>query len=73
MQLQTTYSQKNNQERRIRFKYCLLLTACCMLVLSGCNRSFEPFKENNTYYFSIYGYLDVSADTQWVRVSPARQ
>lgn len=51
--------------------FCLLLVS--LILLTSCNQSFEPLKENNTYYFSIYGYLDVSADTQWVRVSPARQ
>lgn len=41
--------------------------------LYGCDTSFQPFQENNMYAFSIYGYLDASADTQWVRVAPARQ
>ncbi|MEX2601182.1 MAG: hypothetical protein WD355_06005 [Balneolaceae bacterium] len=27
---------------------------------------------NDQYHFSIYGYLDASADTQWVRVMPVR-
>lgn len=56
-----------------RLTYCLLLTACCLLTLSACNESFQPYVENDVYYFSIYGYLDASADTQWVRVAPARQ
>ncbi|MFH5831003.1 hypothetical protein [Halalkalibaculum sp. DA3122] len=28
--------------------------------------------ENEQYFFSMYGYLDASADTQWVRIAPAR-
>lgn len=30
-------------------------------------------QENDKYFFSIFGYLDAAADTQWVRVSPARE
>lgn len=56
-----------------RFIYYLLLTACCLLSIPGCDESFQPFQENDRYFFSIYGYLDASADTQWVRVAPARQ
>jgi uncharacterized protein YceK len=39
-------------------------------VLSGCNNTFEPLQENDKYVFSMYGTLDVTADTQWVRVMP---
>lgn len=39
-------------------------------LITSCNETFEPIKENDTYFFSIYGYLDASADTQWVRVTP---
>jgi len=62
-----------DQKRRTRFKYCLLLTACCMLVLSSCNESFQPLQENNQFNFNISGFLDASADTQWVRVGTIRQ
>jgi len=41
-------------------------------VMFGCE-SFQPFQENETYFFSIHGYLDASADTQWVRVGTIRQ
>lgn len=50
---------------------CLLL--CAFLLMTGCNDSFDPIQENDKYFFSIFGTLDVSADTQWVRVSPARK
>ena len=42
------------------------------LILMGCSQSFEPFQENDRYVFSMNGYLDASADTQWVRVMPVR-
>lgn len=38
--------------------------------LSACNDTFEPLQENNKYVFSMYGTIDVTADTQWVRVMP---
>lgn len=43
-----------------------------LLLLSGCDSSFEPHQENDHFYFSMFGYLDASADTQWVRVMPVR-
>ncbi|GAA5522492.1 hypothetical protein LQ318_12130 [Aliifodinibius salicampi] len=53
----------------IRLVYCLL---GALLLLSGCDSSFEPHQENSRYYFSMFGYLDASADTQWVRIMPVR-
>jgi hypothetical protein len=38
---------------------------------AGCDTSFEPFQESD-HYFSVFGYLDASADTQYVRVTPLR-
>lgn len=43
------------------------------LFTAGCDDVFDPLQENDTYYYSIYGYLDASADTQWVRVMPVRE
>lgn len=47
----------------------------CLILVTGCNQTFEPLQENNKYFFSIFGYLDASAvaDTQWVRITPPRQ
>jgi hypothetical protein len=73
MQLQTHYFRTTDQERRIRFRCCLLLITCCVFIFLSCDHTFRPFQENDKYHFSIYGYLDASADTQWVRVGPARQ
>jgi hypothetical protein len=49
------------------------LILCSVLLLHACNQTFEPLGENNQYHFSIYGYLDVAADTQWVRIGTARE
>ena len=43
-----------------------------LMFLTGCDDTFEPLQENDRYHFSIYGYLDATADTQWVRVMPVR-
>lgn len=73
MQLKTISPWNTNQEQRTHSKYSLILAACCILILISCDDSFQPLQENNKYYFSIYGTLDAAADTQWVRVGPARQ
>lgn len=38
--------------------------------MAGCENSFEPFEENYGLHFTMFGALDLSADTQWVRVMP---
>lgn len=50
-----------------------LLTALLLFAVvagSGCNNTFDPLMENDRYHFSMYGALDLSVDTQWVRVMP---
>ena len=44
-----------------------------MPLMSSCDDDFAPLKENDRYNFSIYGYLDLEADTQWIRVMPIRE
>lgn len=51
---------------------CLLIAVCFLLTLTGCDQTFQPLQKNDETPFSIYGYLDASADTQWVRVTPIR-
>lgn len=51
----------------------ILWLLCFSLFLVGCNETFEPLQENDEYFFSMYGYLDASADTQWVRVEQLKQ
>lgn len=54
-----------------RLTFALLLLTCLSL-LSGCDQTFEPIQDNSRAPFSMFGYLDASADTQWVRVTPVR-
>lgn len=52
--------------------YLALIAACCLSFWVGCEETFQPVREDDSYPFSIYGYLDASIDTQWVRVTPPR-
>lgn len=45
----------------------------CLLLFFGCDQTFQPIRDNSIAPFSIFGYLDASADTQWVRVAPIRK
>jgi hypothetical protein len=57
-----------------RFTHSMFITFFLLITgLSGCNESFQPLSENHTAPFSIFGYLDTSADTQWVRLTPVRK
>lgn len=48
----------------------IIVSGVLLLFFSSCNSSFDPLEENDQYHFSVYGYLDASADTQWVRIMP---
>lgn len=47
----------------------LLVVLTASLASTGCDTSFPVFTETDLT-FSIFGYLDTRADTQWVRVAP---
>lgn len=49
------------------FRGLLLST---IFLITACNESFSPLKENDAMVFSMVGVLDINADTQWVRVMP---
>lgn len=38
------------------------------ILFAGCDDTLHPFKENDRFFFSIYGYIDTSEDIQWIRV-----
>lgn len=48
---------------------CLALLIV-VLMAAACDNSFDPLQENDEFAFTMYGALDVHADTQWVRVMP---
>ncbi len=47
----------------------MLILALTALALAGCDESVNPFVESDRIY-SVYGSLDMNADTQYVRVIP---
>lgn len=51
----------------------LLLLSCAIAALAagGCDETFEPIAPG-ALPFSVWGYLDAAADTQWIRVTPVR-
>jgi hypothetical protein len=51
----------------------LLAPLLALLLSGGCDRPFQPIPENPREPFWIFGYLDLRADTQCVRVMPVRQ
>ena len=52
----------------IPFAVVIMLFTGAVAFLSGCDDTLKPFKENDRFIFSIYGYLDTSTDRQWIRV-----
>jgi hypothetical protein len=52
--------------------YSLLGFFIISIYVTGCNETFQPLTESDKFEFSMQGYLDASADTQWVRVAPVR-
>jgi len=56
-----------------RITFGLLLTVTVLYILAGCNDPFQPLQENDEAPFSMQGYLDASADTQWLRIVPVRE
>jgi hypothetical protein len=52
------------------FSSCLL--AWVLFVSAGCDNVIEPLSENADAVFSINGFLDSAADTQFVRISGLR-
>lgn len=53
------------------FYFSLLIIS--FLLLPGCEQTFQPLKENSAAPFSMFGYLDASADTQTVRITPLQE
>lgn len=46
------------------------LVLVILVSVSGCDSTFEPLKPSDDIVFSMFGTLDLHADTQWVRVMP---
>lgn len=67
------YSSKNPSAiSQKRSHETILILAIFCTIMAGCNQPFEPMQENEQHFFSIFGYLDASRDTQLVRLLPLR-
>lgn len=51
--------------------HAFLTCVALALLAAACDNAFEPIAEGEVH-FSVFGYLDAAADTQWVRVMPIR-
>lgn len=58
------------RNRFLMFYFCL---STCLLVTAGCDETFEPLNKEGTARFSMQGYVDAAADTQWLRIIPSRE
>ena len=49
------------------------VVACsaALAVVAACDNTFEPLASGSAHV-SVFGYLDASADTQWIRIMPIR-
>lgn len=63
----------NNMGRTYSLVFIINSLLLLYFVIAGCDETFLPLEENDQYHFTIYGFLDASADTQWVRVMPVRE
>jgi len=64
----------SHTRRRTRRRSAASPLAACLgmaAALAACDESFEPIAPS-PLGFSVFGYLDASADTQWIRVMPIR-
>lgn len=43
-----------------------------VVLMAACDKAFEPLSPGRQALVSVFGYLDPSADTQWIRVMPIR-
>ncbi len=50
----------------------VLLISAPLYLLASCDTSIDPFQDSDLH-FSIWGYLDAGADSQFVRISPLRR
>jgi hypothetical protein len=46
----------------------ILLLFIAFIGLNSCDETLDPVKENDLFFYSIFGYLDSSEERQWIRV-----
>jgi hypothetical protein len=58
------------KRRNLTALTAVVLILFTMITGTGCEQTFEPLHDNDRYAFSMYGTLDLHADSQWVRIMP---
>lgn len=71
MQASVARHPRTRPHRSNSYVRCLL-ALLFLLFLGACSDAFDPLTEAETDFFAVFGFLDTSADTQFVRVSPLR-
>lgn len=56
-----------------RLRWRLFPVVMTAALATGCDYPFEPIQKPGDAVFSMFGYLDLRADTQWIRVMPIRE
>ena len=51
----------------------LAIFLSALFAVNSCDDTFDPLTGNIVDLFSVFGYLDAEADTQWVRIMPIRR
>lgn len=64
---------ENPSSIRRNSMHSFLYLSAFLIFFTNCTDNFQALQENDQYQFSMNGYLDASADTQWVRITPARE
>jgi len=52
----------------LRSLACAVIAVPLAAWLVGCDATIETIEPDERYNYSVFGYLDVAADTQWIRV-----
>lgn len=70
----SAFSNGGRDKREIGLRYLqYILPILMFLTFIACEDQFIPVQENERHFFSVNGFLDASADTQWIRVMPVRE
>ncbi|MCC5907152.1 MAG: hypothetical protein JJU13_13155 [Balneolaceae bacterium] len=57
---------------KIHFPIVIILLFLMLILISGCDETFKPIAERESYPYSIFGLLEYPANTNWIRVSEVR-
>ncbi len=59
--------------RVLRMGWLVCIFAAMSALTEACDDTFQPIAARGETLLPVFGYLDASADTQWIRVMPLRR